>query len=138
MKVAQPYKERYFKDYNKQQMVMLSENIKDLSAFIKLIQFSSDSNDQTDQLFAVEKAKLTEELYYKRKRMDNYNLAEDITLGCLAKCFFCGARCMAVNDCKLNNRTHSTHFHRPMAFKGSFTMAFNKSYNNMEGKKYLM
>ena len=87
MKVAQPYKERYFKEYNKQQMGILSENIKDLSAFIKLIQFSSDSNDQTDQLFAVEKAKLTEELYYKRKRMDNYNLAEDITLGCLAKCF---------------------------------------------------
>ena len=60
MKIAEPYKEMYFRNYNKQQMVILSENIEDLSAFISLIQFDSDSNEQTNRLFAVENEKLNE------------------------------------------------------------------------------
>ena len=40
-------------------------------------------------------------------------------LGCTSSCYFCGARCKADFECD-KGATHSSDFHRPMAFKGSF------------------
>ena len=44
----------------------------------------------------------------------------------MEECFFCGARCMAIQNCTDNRTLHKTNFHRPMAFKGSFEMVGEK------------
>jgi len=64
-----------------------------------MIKFNSDSNDQTNRLLSAERVKLQAQLDRKKKNMSNYNLTENIALGCLAQCFFCGARCMQTDDC---------------------------------------
>lgn len=50
-------------------------------------------------------------------------------LGCTSSCYFCGARCKADFECD-KGATHSSDFHRPMAFKGS--------YEEKLGKKILL
>ena len=49
----------------------------------------------------------------------NFEHAQISALGCMAECFFCGARCSAIDNCNNYNRPHKTSYHRPMAFKGT-------------------
>ena len=94
MIVREPYKDSEFRESNIQQLDFLAETIKDVKSFISMIKFNSDSNDQTNRLLSAERAKLQAALDHKKKMMSNYALTENIALGCLAQCFFCGARCM--------------------------------------------
>ena len=61
----------------------------------------------------------------------NFLRAQRNALGCMAECFFCGARCSAIDSCEENNRLHKTDHHRPMAFKGTHEI-------KKDGKKRLV
>ena len=59
------------------------------------------------------------DLFEEQKKRVNFQNAQTNAIGCMAVCFFCGARCSAIDSCDVNNRYHKTNYHRPMAFKGT-------------------
>ena len=63
--------------------------------FVQLLKFV-DSNEeaQVNKMIKTARTKFVETLEEKKKAMKNFMRAESIALGCLAQCFFCGARCM--------------------------------------------
>ena len=60
-----------------------------------------------------------DDLLEEQNRRVNFEHAQTNALGCMAECFFCGARCSYIDSCGANNRYHKTNYHRPMAFKGT-------------------
>ena len=59
------------------------------------------------------------DLLEEQNKRVNFQHAQTNAIGCMAVCFFCGARCSAIDSCDVNNRYHKTNYHRPMAFKGT-------------------
>ena len=51
MIVREPYKDPEFKDTNMEQLDFLADTIKNVRAFITMIKFSSETNEQTNRLF---------------------------------------------------------------------------------------
>ena len=58
MIVREPYKDPEFKDTNMEQLEFLADTIKNVRAFITMIKFSSETNEQTNHLFLTERGKL--------------------------------------------------------------------------------
>lgn len=103
--------------------------------FIKLIKFDKNEvNSKASKCITKVRDALLKELKSKQALKINFEHAQEESLGCLAQCFFCGARCMATVDCTKSGSHHKTTYHRPMAFKGSYE---KKKVNGVEKKVLL-
>ena len=100
--------------------IALALKVDNISHFVQSL--SVDNNDKLRE--TVEKiehkysTKLKSQLNREQSFRQNYEFAKNQTLGCLAECDFCGARCMSTEDCSKLGLKHKTDYHRPMAFKG--------------------
>ena len=76
-------------------------------------------NGVANKIVAKIRKTFQDDLLEEQKNRVNFGDAQANVLGCMAECFFCGARCSAIDSCKKDNRYHKTNYHRPMAFKGT-------------------
>ena len=91
----------------------------------------TNQNGESNKIVEKMRNEFIKELTEKKSERINYAVAQNVALGCTAECFFCGARCCAINSCKDNNREHKSNYHRPMAFKGTYE-------TRKDGTKYLV
>jgi len=107
--------------------------MKDINFFVNMLKFKdSNSNGIANKIVDKIRKAFEAELLEEQGKKVNFQHAQENALGCMAECFFCGARCSAIDSCDANNRYHKTNYHRPMAFKGT------NEINKKDGRKRLV
>lgn len=79
----------------------LARNLKDLHFFIGKLNFEDpDPNGTANKVVAKIRKALYDELLEEKNKQINFQHAWKNAFSCMAECFFCGARCDAIDSCE--------------------------------------